>query len=194
MTSEPRARESINSEPISTEPISTEQARYQVRFDWSTGGIAAIGADADVIVLVDAIDSGEAAPDLADVAPDTVVLTASMPDAAAVANWLLAHQQTTGSRTIIAIIGVGARRASGDIRFAVEDQLAAGAIISHLTALGLDGTSPEAAAAEAAYSGLSRAVAHLMTASVSALTTPVSPAGLRLDATLAIDDVTILQR
>ncbi|CAN5156320.1 hypothetical protein BH09ACT1_BH09ACT1_16350 [soil metagenome] len=194
MSSTQNSTEQASTEQVSTEHNSTEQASYQVRFDWSTGGIVAIGADADVVVLVDAIDSGDPAPDLAGVPAGAVVITASMPDAAAVAHWLLAHQQTTGTRIIIAIIGVGARRPGGDIRFAVEDQLAAGAIISHLTALGLDGTSPEAAAAEAAYTGLARAVAHLMTASVSALTSPVSPAGLRLDAARGAEDVKVIRR
>lgn len=183
--------------------MTTEQARYQVRFDWSTAGIAAIGSDADVIVLVDAIAGPDlngpdltgpdlTGPGLSGVPPLAVVIEAAMPDAAAVAAWLLAHQQERGTRIVIAIIAAGARREGGDIRFAVEDQLAAGAIISHLTALGLDGTSPEAAAAEAAYTGLARAVAHLMTASVSALESLVPPTGLRVDASRGIDTVRVV--
>ena len=40
-----------------------EQATYQVRFDWGPAGVEAIGADADVVVWVDAIATGPP-PDL----------------------------------------------------------------------------------------------------------------------------------
>ncbi|MGQ2916506.1 MAG: 2-phosphosulfolactate phosphatase, partial [Microbacterium aurantiacum] len=53
------------------------------------------------------------------------------------------------------------------IRFAVEDELGAGAIIDALAAFGIDHTSPEAAAACAAFQGLRPAVRHLLTAAGS---------------------------
>lgn len=52
--------------------------------------------------------------------------------------------------------------------FAVEDLLAAGAVVDALTEVGIDHTSPEAAAACAAYTGLRRAVRHLVSASEGA--------------------------
>ena len=40
----------------------TEQQRYQVRFDLGVAGAEAIGADADVLVWVDANGASEPAP------------------------------------------------------------------------------------------------------------------------------------
>ncbi len=53
------------------------------------------------------------------------------------------------------------------MRFAVEDQLGAGAIVDALAALGIDHSSPEAAAACEAFRGLRGAARHLLTASGS---------------------------
>ncbi|MDQ2689363.1 MAG: phosphosulfolactate phosphohydrolase, partial [Chloroflexota bacterium] len=53
------------------------------------------------------------------------------------------------------------------LRFAVEDQLGAGAVIDALAGLGLDHSSPEAAVACEAFRGLRRATRHLLTASGS---------------------------
>jgi 2-phosphosulfolactate phosphatase len=75
--------------------------------------------------------------------------------------------------------GVAGADRDGQWRYAVEDQLAAGAVIDRLSELGLDATSTEAAAAEAAYRSLSRAVGHLMTASVSAINGADAPAQAR---------------
>ena len=55
------------------------------------------------------------------------------------------------------------------IRFAIEDQLAAGAIVDALVGLGIDHTSPEAAVACAAFEGLRHATTHLIGASGSAV-------------------------
>jgi len=60
--------------------------------------------------------------------------------------------------------------------------LAAGAVVDALADLGIDDTSPEAAVACAAYTGLRRAVVHLTTASVSgreALAAGADPAAVR---------------
>jgi phosphosulfolactate phosphohydrolase-like enzyme len=51
---------------------------------------------------------------------------------------------------------------------AVEDLLAAGAVVEALAVLGIDAAPPEAAAAGAAYVGLRRATRHVLTASVGA--------------------------
>lgn len=164
----------------------TEQQRYQVRFDLGAAGAEAIGADADVLVWVDANGTSEPAM------PGTgAVVTASMTDALAVAAWIVALQHDLGTRIAIAIVAAGDHRADGSPRYAVEDHIAAGAIIDELARLGLDATSPEAAAAEAAYRGLAKAVAHLMTASVSAVANPPEKAALRPDPALTAADVVV---
>ncbi len=58
---------------------------------------------------------------------------------------------------------------SAPVRFAVEDQLGAGAIIDALGARGIDHTSPDAAVASEAFRALRRAMTHLVTASGSGL-------------------------
>jgi hypothetical protein len=65
-------------------------------------------------------------------------------------------------------------------------------VIARLSELGLDATSPEAAAAEAAFLGLRRAVSHLLTATTSAMAEGVVPQHLReLNASATPDDVTV---
>jgi len=146
--------------------MAIEQERYQVRFDWGPEGALAVGADADVIVWVDALAPAD--PPLDDLPAPAAVIAVGLPDAAAAARWVLALQERLGSRIRIAIVAAGARREGGGRRTAVEDLLAAGAVIDALAALGLDATSPEAAAAEAAYRALRPAAGHLLTASVTA--------------------------
>ena len=73
-----------------------------------------------------------------------------------------------GGRFRIAVVAAGVIRDDGSLRFAVEDLLAAGAIIEAIADRGIDHQSPEAAAAAAAYRGLRNATRHLITASVSA--------------------------
>jgi 2-phosphosulfolactate phosphatase len=147
--------------------VTSEQARYQVRFDFGVAGANAVGRDADVIVWVDAL--GGASVDVAALPTGSAVITTGLANARAAADWVMAEQLRLEKRFATAVIAAGADR-DGHWRYAVEDHLAAGAVIDRLSELGLDATSPEAAAAEAAYRSLSRAVGHLMTASVSAST------------------------
>lgn len=166
-----------------------DQSRYQIRFDWGLDGLARLAAS-DVVVVVDVLtyssrvtdavaagdtvllaDGRDAGIDAAAVAEAASVsgahvLLGSLRNAAAVANEALAEQQRRAARTSIAVIAVG-ERAHHAARFAVEDQLGAGAIIDALGALGLDHTSPESAAACEAFRGLRSAVRHLLTASGS---------------------------
>ncbi|MGO7984151.1 hypothetical protein ACC691_40650, partial [Rhizobium johnstonii] len=72
-----------------------------------------------------------------------------------------------GRRAFIAVIAAGARDGL-DTRFCVEDLLGAGAVIDALASVGIDYSSPEAAAACAAFTGLRGAVTHLATASATA--------------------------
>ncbi|MCM3655643.1 2-phosphosulfolactate phosphatase [Agromyces mediolanus] len=106
----------------------------------------------------------EAAP--SDGAEPPVVLAASLRNRTAVARRILALQEAHGRRLSVAILAAGERGGDG-VRFAVEDQLAGGAVVDALVALGIDHTSPEAAVACAAFEGLRRAVGHLQSASGS---------------------------
>jgi hypothetical protein len=174
-----------------------EQQRYQVRFDWGVAGAHAIGADADVLVWVDAIEEPRSPNTNADaliaaVPNSRVLLTTGLPTAAAVAQWIVEYQVRRGERISIAIVAAGSER-EGSPRFAVEDLLSAGAVIDALSGLGLDATSPEAAAAEAAFRGLARATSHVLTASTTAATTVPAPASLRINPSLTSTDVRVLR-
>lgn len=157
--------------PVSVVPAAHRQAKYQVRFDWGVEGAAAVAADADVVVWVDALpaeaDAAGTRDAPADLPGDGAVLLAGLTDAPAVAQWILDEQVRLGRRAMVSVVAAGATTASGAARFAVEDLLAAGAVVDALAALGIDYSSPEAAAACASFTGLRGAVAHLLTASVS---------------------------
>jgi 2-phosphosulfolactate phosphatase len=170
--------------------MSPEQSRYQIRFDWGRAGAHAIGGDADVIVWVDAIGSSL---DLDELPQNPAVIEATFATAAAAADWVARLQKRLARRVSIAIVAAGALRSDGDIRFAVEDQLAAGAVIDRLARAGLDATSPEAAAAEGAFLHLQRAVGHLLTASVTATGAGESlgPASFRVDESLGHEAVVV---
>lgn len=175
-----------------------EQARYQVRFDWAAAGAQAVGSDADVIVWVDAAAAPEA-PNLAALPVTGAVITATISDAAAVASWVVELQQRLSRRIVIAIVAAGKPRQGSataqPIRFAVEDLLASGAVIDQLARLGLDATSPEAAAAEGAFLHLGRAVGHLMSASVTAQGAAASAAvgSFRVNSALSANDAVVLR-
>jgi 2-phosphosulfolactate phosphatase len=111
------------------------------------------------------------------------VLAASLRNRTAVANWILDYQAQLGERVMVAVIAAGEARPDGSLRFAVEDLLAAGSVIDALAELGIDYCSPEAAAASAAFVGLKRATAHLLTASGSGQ--ELNQAGQLVDVQLA---------
>lgn len=169
-----------------------DQSTYQVRLEWGVAGLARL-APADIAVVVDvlrfsttvieAVDRGEDYPldaaahavsingaPVAQAAAGTgvLVLLGGLRNASAVAAAILAEQERRGARTSIAVIAAGELTGTdGPLRFAVEDQLGAGAIIDALGALGIDHTSPDAAVAAESYRALRRAVKHLLTASGS---------------------------
>jgi 2-phosphosulfolactate phosphatase len=136
------------------------QTRYQVRFDWGLEGAAAIAPGAHIIVWVDALPSG---PDPTTIPHKAAIVTGNTGSRRALARWVLDQQTARGDRAIVAVVAAGG--AGG--RFAVEDLLAAGAIVDALADVGIDDASPEAASAAAAYAGLQNAAAHLLTASVA---------------------------
>ena len=142
-----------------------EQQRYQARFDWGTAGAAAVGAGADVIVWIDAVDP--APVPLAALPARCAVVSTGLGGAAETAAWVLALQEARQQRTSVALIAAGAPRGDG-LRFAVEDLLVAGAVLDELEARGIDAMSPEAAAADAAYRVLAPGVRSLLRSVVSA--------------------------
>lgn len=137
------------------------QSRFQVRFDWGLEGAEAIAGDAHIVVWADALATPGAPDPLLVEGP--AIIRATQGSAAAAAQWILARQAELGDRAYIAVIAAGTDAG----RFAVEDFLAAGAVIDALSTLGIDSTSPEAAAASAAFEGLRNATGHLLTASVT---------------------------
>lgn len=175
-------------------PHPHDQHRYQVRLEWGIDGLVRL-APADVVVVVDVLRFSTTVTDalartdrvpldaaarevsingaaIAEAAGRAcaVVLLGCLRNASAVAAAILAEQTARAGRTSIAIIAGGelvSRAPGASVRFAVEDLLGAGAIVDALTARGIDHTSPEAAAAGEAFSGLRGALRHLLTASGS---------------------------
>ena len=137
---------------------SASQSRYQVRFDFAVRGSAAITHGAHVLVWCDALPTGAGVPPFAG-----AVLVGTTGNAAATAEWILALQSSLADRSIVAVVAAG----TDDDGFAVEDFLAAGAVIDALATIGIDSVSPEAASACAAYVGLRTANLHLISASMT---------------------------
>jgi 2-phosphosulfolactate phosphatase len=171
------------------DPLS--QYRYQVRFEWGAPGAAAVGPGVDVVVWVDVLGASDSSRDtraglparplagarirppaepadpLDGAVPQAAVVAGCLRNRGAVARWVLSEQAKKGDRFTVAVIAAGAQRESGSARFTVEDLLAAGAVIDALAAVGIDYCSPEAAAACAAFTSLTRATGHLISASGS---------------------------
>ncbi|WBU37630.1 hypothetical protein [Homoserinibacter sp. YIM 151385] len=164
--------------------MSEAQGDYQVRFEWGAAGAAQVAQDADVLVWVDQLGEQPAPEAPAGVA----VVHGTIQSSAAIGAWSLARQEALGGRFRIAVVAAGEPRADGSLRFAVEDLLAAGAVIEEIAALGIDHQSPEAAAAASAHTGLRRATRHLLSASVTAR----AAGGIRLDLD-PVDAVTVLR-
>ena len=171
-----------------------DQSDYQVRMEWGVTGLNRL-APADIVVVVDvlrfsttvigaatrgetyALDAAARAASIngaavAEAAADSgaIVLLGALRNASAVAAAAYAEQERRGGRTSIAVIAAGeltGRDPGATVRFAVEDQLGAGAIIDALASLGVDHASPEAAVACESFRALRRAVKHLLTASGS---------------------------
>ena len=170
-------------------PQPFDQSVYQVRFEWGIPGLQRLAA-ADVVVVVDVLRFSSTLPDVvaADVEVEladarewssngaAVVAAASgaatvfvggLRNASAVARAVMAIQDERRQRTSVAVIAAGELSPDGGLRFAIEDQLGAGAIIAALGDLGIDHTSPEAAVAAESARGLRRALRHLLSASGS---------------------------
>jgi hypothetical protein len=157
------------------------QQRYQVRFEWGEAGARRAAPGAHVVVVCDELDGhgrasgAQLAAAIAEASPEgAAVLCATEASAVDAASRILSLQAELGDRAIIAVVGAGSLDDDG-FRTAVEDQLAAGRVVDALAERGIDFSSPEAAAACAAWQGLRRATAHLLTASTSAGTLAVEP-------------------
>lgn len=140
-------------------PSPSAQSRYQVRFAF--GIDATIVEGAHVVIWADALADPTADP-LA--IPGSAAIVAGNPAAReAIAAWVLARQSELGDRAVVAVIAAGGPGGS----FAVEDLVAAGAVIDALAEVGLDYTSPEGAAAAGAWQALRNAGSHVLSASVA---------------------------
>jgi hypothetical protein len=150
------------------------QERYQVRFEWGETGARRITPDAHAVVVVDELDghgqasAAQLAAAIAEASGGSAaVFCATEASASDAATRILGLQTDLGHRAVVAIVAAGSLDADG-YRVAVEDALAAGAVVDALAALGIDFTSPEAAMVCASWQGLRKATGHLLTASVSA--------------------------
>lgn len=135
-----------------------------MRFDLGLDGARRIGETGHLLVWCDAIATEPVPVDA--LPPRLEVVDARLGAASAIAQRLLALQAARGERTMVAVVAAGSPIESPD-GFPVEDVLLAGAIVDALGAVGIDATSPEAAAAAAAFQGLRGAVGHMLTASVA---------------------------
>lgn len=139
------------------------QDRYQVRFDVGLDGARRIGANAHLLVWCDGLPTEPVPVDA--LPPHVEVIDARRGAVESIARRLLELQTARGERTMVAVVAAGSPVEAPE-GLAVEDLLLAGAVVDALGAVGIDATSPEAAAAAAAFQGLRGAVAHLLTASV----------------------------
>ncbi len=189
--------------PAPASPL--DQSTYQVRFEWGADGLRRLAA-ADVVVFVDVLapaasgargagggDRGVGARGadataalLEAVPPRSAVVRGGLRDRRAVAEWVLARQAEKGDRFSVAVVAAGETH-EGALRLAVEDLLAAGAIVDALADLGIDHSSPEAAAAGAAFAGLRNAVRHLVRASGSGRVLLAAGREEELDAAVELD-------
>ena len=170
-------------------PSPFDQSTYQVRLDWGTAGLARL-APADIVVVVDVlrfsstvidvVASGQnvvstqtaqwsrnGAAVVAASSPEATVLVGGIRNAAAVARAVQTVQERRQARTSVAVIAAGEMDAGGALRFAVEDQLGAGAIVSALSDRGIDHTAPDAAVAAEGFRALRGALRHMIGASGS---------------------------
>jgi 2-phosphosulfolactate phosphatase len=176
------------------QPHPFDQSSYQVRLEWGVDGLTRLAAS-DIVVVVDvlrfsstviqALERGGEFPldgaaravsingaAVAEAAGESsaLVMLGGLRNAAAVASAVLAVQEERGTRTSVAVLPcgeLGGRDVGSPLRFAVEDLLGAGAIVSALTDLGIDHSSPEAAAAGESFRALRGAMRHLLAASGS---------------------------
>lgn len=163
------------------------QQKYQVRFDVGLVGFQALAGQADLVILADALPPTGYAQGIPTPLAAHTVIAVDLRTVARVADWVLARQTEKGDRFAVAVIAVGERRNDGTARFPVEDFLVAGAVVDALAGLGIDHVSPEAASAAASFTGLRKAIRHLVNASETALALVAD--GRQAEVTAAVPDV-----
>lgn len=164
------------------------KSQYQVNCVWGISGALRIGTIPDVVIWIDVIDSvAEKDINLTNFSVNSRILQAGLRDAFAVADWVADFQLLEQRRVEVLLVCAGEKEHN------IEDQLAAGAIIERLAQRGLDALSPEAAVANAAYSGLSAVMTHLIKASESGRVQTIADNELRLDHTLTPHDVRVIR-
>lgn len=166
------------------------QQQYQVRFGWGIADARRVTVGAHLVVWTDVLPTPGAGDDgthravRGAVPAGAEVVLGHLGNATTVADRVTSLQAALGDRCVVAVIAAGtaphpagddAAEAAGEsldvpdaAGFAVEDLLGAGAVVDALSAVGIDHCSPEAAAACAAFTGLRRAVRHLVSASEAA--------------------------
>jgi len=149
--------------PTTSSELRDSQSRYQVRLHVgvSAAEVAALAGTAHIVLVADALDDGDAAaiPPL----DGATVRVVGFRTRTRAATEVLEAQSRLGDRAVVAVVTL-----AGPSRpFNVEDFLVAGAVVDALAVRGIDFSSPEAAAACAAFMSLHRAVGHLVTASAT---------------------------
>ena len=161
---------------------------YQVMCTWGLSGVHRMSANPDVVIWVNALFTSAPLPLQLDSFPgDSKVLVGSYFDAFAVADWVANYQLEQQKRLVVLIVCADAETHN------VADELAAGAIIDRLAQKGLDAMSPEAAVANAAFSQLRNAAAHLIAASQQAQGLTLGDDELKLNETLTTAAVRVLR-
>ena len=164
------------------------RTHYQVMCTWGLSGAQRISVKPDVVIWVNALTKSAPLPLQLDSLPgDSKVLAGSYFDAYAVADWVANYQLEQQRRLVVLIICSDAETHN------VADELAAGAIIERLAQQGLDAMSPEAAVANAAFSQLRIAAAHLIAASQQAQGLTLGDDELKLNEILTTADVRVLR-
>ncbi|MCC7128613.1 MAG: 2-phosphosulfolactate phosphatase [Microbacteriaceae bacterium] len=134
-----------------------KQGQYQVRFGSVADSTLIEAGDLDLLIHASAFES--AAGQIGGSAP---VIRSNLRNRSAVAKLVLEKQTEKQGRFVVAVL-VDSNPQTGT---AVGDFLAAGAVIDALAELGIDYSSPEAAAACVAFQGLKSSIGHILSASV----------------------------
>lgn len=161
---------------------------YQVMCTWGLSGALRSRFTPDLYIWVDALSAfGTNPEEIQNLPGNSPVLAADIADAFAVADWVTEFQLSEKKRLSVLVV------CADDKLHSIADQLAAGAVIERLAHNGIDAMSPEAAVANAAYSQLNRATAHLVKASEAATQVHQFPHTLSVDESLTVDSVRILR-
>lgn len=132
--------------------MSDQQAKYQVRLSLGEPG----AVDADVIWYADAFTTRVGEPNGSDVWPGSPV---GLSGVRAAADWVLCEQVRRGERVSVLVVVRGSE-VPGELP--VAHLAVAGALVNALGSLGIDHTSPEAAAVEALWLGVAPVRRHLI--------------------------------